>query len=113
MNFEKAREGIEKSQAGEVVEDDALEGGDNVAKEIGQLTAGDQKVVDLEKNLETVALAGELLLICLRRFVIEGVVYGNSDLRGDALHELELRIGDALRREAAKTHSAEAALRGG
>ncbi len=65
MNLEQSGEGVKESEAGEVVVDDALEGGDNAAKEIGQLAAGDEKVVELEKDLEAVALAGELLLISL------------------------------------------------
>jgi hypothetical protein len=65
VNFEQAGEGVKESEASKVVVDDALEGGDNAAKKIGQLAAGDEKVVELEKDLEAVALAGELLLISL------------------------------------------------
>ncbi len=55
-------------------------------------------------------------MIGLRGFEIERVVYGDGDLAGDALHEGEFAVGavgNAARNDAAETHGAEAALRGG
>ncbi len=54
-------------------------------------------------------------MIGLRSFEIERVVYGDGDLAGDALHEGEFAVvfGDAARNDAAETHGAETALRGG
>ena len=79
------------------------------------LEAGDEDVVDFEQDAEAIAFAGELRLIGLRSFEIERVVYGDGDLAGDALHEGEFAVGggDAARDDAAETHGAETALRGG
>ena len=93
--------------------DDALEGGDDAAEHFGEFAAGDEDIVDLEKDLQAVALAGKLRLVGLGSFEIEGIVRGNGDLAGDTLHELKLGVRDALRNDAAETHGAKAALRRG
>ena len=82
-------------------------------KSFGEFARGDEDVVDFEKDLKAVAFAGELRLIGLRGFEIEGVVHGDGHQTGDALHELELGVRDAPGHKAAKTHRAEAALSGG
>ena len=115
VNFEEAVGGIEQGEAGVVVMNDALERGDDAAEEFVGFEAGDEDVVDFEKDAEAIAFTGELRLIGLSVFEIERVVHGDGDLAGDALHEGELAVfsGDAARDEAAETHGAEAALRGG
>jgi hypothetical protein len=105
--------GIEEREAGVVVVDDALESFYDAAEKFGDFATGDEDVVDFEKDLEVVAFAGELGLIGLGSLEIEGIVDGDGDLAGDALHELEFGVGDALGDEAAETHSADAVLGGG
>ena len=58
-------------------------------------------------RLETKTLVG------LRSFKIQCVVDRQGHLAAHALHELQLRIGDALRDKTAKSHCAQTALRGG
>src|SRR6266700_2209248 len=48
-----------------------------------------------------------------RGTVIERVIDSHGDLAGDALHELQLGVRDALRDHAAETHRADPALRRG
>jgi len=113
VNPEQTGLRIEKREAGVVMVNDALESVDDAAEEFGKFAAGDEEIVDFEKNLEPVALAGELRLKGLGSCEIEGVIYGDGDLAGDALHELELGVGDALGNQAAEAHGAEAVLGGG
>ena len=49
----------------------------------------------------------------MRILKIERVINGHGDLAGDALHELQLGVREALRRHAAEAHGADAALRRG
>ena len=91
----------------------AFERGDDAAKEFGEFATRDQDIVDLEKDLEAIAFLRKLFLIGLRRFEVESIIDGYGDLAGDALHELEADGRDALWDEAAKTHRAQAVLRGG
>ena len=93
--------------------DDAFERGNYAGEELRKLAAGDEDIVDFEQHAEAVAFAGELLLISLRRFQIERVVHGYRYLARDALHELQFRVGSALRDRVAEAQSAEAVLRGG
>ena len=113
VNFEQARNRIEKREAGVVMMNDALECGDDAAKKFGEFAAGDQDVVDFEKDLETVAFAGELLLVGLGGFVVECVIDGDGHLAGDALHELKDSVGHAIWDDTAEAHGAETALSGG
>jgi hypothetical protein len=113
VNFEQAGLGIEEREAGVVMVDDALESFYDAAEKFGDFAAGDKDIVDFEKNLEAIAFASELRLIGLGSLEIEGVVNGDGDLAGDALHELELGVSDALGDEAAKAHGTEAVLSGG
>jgi len=113
VNLEQSGLGIEEREAGVVVVNDALEGVDDAAEKFGEFAAGDQKVVDFEKNLEAVALARELRLVGLGGREIQGVINGHGHLAGDALHELQLGVCDALRGKTAETHGAEAVLGGG
>jgi hypothetical protein len=82
-------------------------------KESVGVARGDEEIIDLEENLQAVALTSELLLICFGGLEVEGIVDSDGDLSGDALHELDLRLGDSLRYVAAKAESAEAMLRSG
>src|SRR5229473_3238503 len=90
VNFEQTGFGIEEREAGVVMVNDALESLDDAPEEFRNFTAGDQDVVDFEKNLEAVALARELRLIGLGSLKIEGVIDCDGDLAGDALHELRV-----------------------
>src|SRR2546425_2133685 len=96
VDLEQTGLGIEERQAGVVVVNDALQSVDDAAEKFGEFAAGDQDVVDFEKNLEAVALAGELRLVGLGSFEIEGVIDGDGDLAGDGLHELEVGVGGVL-----------------
>ena len=60
-------------------------------KSSGKLARGNEHVVNLEQDLQPVALAGKLDLISLRSFVIERVIDGHGNLAADALHELQFR----------------------
>jgi hypothetical protein len=113
VDFQKAGGGVAKSETGVVMMNHFFERGDDAAKKVGKLAGGDEHVVHFEKDLEAVALAGELDLIGLGGLVIERVINGDGNLTADALHELKFGIGDALWDEASETHGAEAALRGG
>src|SRR5207245_5184441 len=113
MNFQQAGVRVEERQAGVIVMNDALERGNDAAKNFGDLSADYQNGVDLEENAQAVTLAGELRLVGLGIFEIERVIDGHRDLAGDALHELQLGVRDALRGHAAEAHRADAALRGG
>jgi hypothetical protein len=54
-----------------------------------------------------------LRLIGLGSREIQGVIDSNGHLAGDALHELQFRVSDALGDQPAETHGAEAVLGGG
>jgi hypothetical protein len=113
VNLEQSSLGIEKREAGVVVMNDALQGLDDTAEKFGKFAAGDEDVVDFEKNLEAVALACELRLIGLRSRKVQGIVHSDSDLAGNALHKLQRGVRDALRNQTAEAHGAEAVLGGG
>jgi len=51
-------------------------------------------------------------LISLGSLEIKGIIDRNGHLAGDALHELQLGVRNALRDQTAETHGAEAALGG-
>jgi hypothetical protein len=113
VDFEQAAGRVEKREAGVVMVDDAGEGADNAAENLGEIARGYENVVDFEKDLEAVTLAGELCLLGLGSFKIEGVVHGDGHQTRYSLHKLEFGVRDALRDDAAEAHGAEAALRGG
>ena len=113
MDFQQAGDGIKEREAGVVVVNDALERGNDAAKNFGDLAADHENVVDLQKHAQAVALAGELRLVSLRILKIKRVIDGYGDLAGDALHKLQLGVRDALGNHAAKPHRADAALRRG
>src|SRR5208337_2971277 len=77
------------------------------------IARGDEEIVDLQKNLQAIAFAGELLLRGFGGLEVEGIVDRDGDLSGDSLHEVDLRFSDTLRNVAAETESAEAMLRSG
>ena len=113
VNFEQAGLGIEEGEAGVVVMDDAFDGGNDTAEQFGEFAAGNEDIVDFEKDLEAIAFAHQLRMIGLGRGKVQGVIDGDGDLAGDALHELEFSVRDALGDETAETHGAEAMLSGG
>src|SRR6266478_204855 len=90
--------------------DDAGERGNDAAKKIAQLAAGDQNIVDVQQHLQAVALLGKFFLVRLRGLEIESVVHGDSNLRGDALHELNIGIRNSPRTQPPKAHRAEPVL---
>ncbi len=92
---------------------DASQRGDNAAEKFAEFAAGDQNVVDVQQDLQTVALFGELLLVGLGGLEVESIVHGDGDLSGDALHELNIGIGDGFGQQPAESHGAQAALCGG
>src|SRR6266404_6235900 len=92
---------------------DASERGNDTAEKIAQFAASDQDVVDIEQNLEAVALLGKLVLVCLGGFEIESVVHGDGYLGGHAFHELNIGMGDCFWQQAAEADGAQATLRGG
>ena len=97
VNFEQAADWVEEREASVVVMNDALQSGNDATEQFGQLKAGDQDIVDIQQDAETVAFVGELGLISLRGFEVQRVVDGHGHLAGDALHELQFAFGDALR----------------
>ena len=72
---------------------------------------GDEEIVDLQQNLQTVAFARELLLRGFGGLEIQGIIDSDRDLSGDALHEVDLVLHDSLRNVATKTESAKTMLR--
>ena len=82
-------------------------------KKGGDIASADQKIVDFEQDLQAIALKSKLLLVSLGGLEVESIVDGDSNLRGNALHEFDFGIADALRNVAAKTDGAQAMLRGG
>ena len=113
VNLEQPGLGIEEREAGVVVVNDALESLDDAAEKFREFSAGDQEIVDFEKNLQAVALARELGLVGLGSREIKGIINSDGYLAGDALHELQLGVCDALGDQTAETHGAEAMLGGG
>jgi len=113
VDFQETRGFIEQGQAGVVVLDDGLQRRNDTVEERGDIPGGDEKVVDLKEDLQAVAFARELLLVSLSGLEVDGVVNGNGGLRGDALHEDDFGVGDALRSITAEAEGAEAMLRGG
>ena len=110
VNSQCFRGGIKQGQAGVVVVNDALEAGNDAREKFGEFAARNQDVVDFEQHAETVALTRQLLLVGLRRFQIQRIVHRYRYLTGDALHELEFRVGDALRNGVPETHGPEPVL---
>jgi len=113
VDFEQSGLGVAERETGVVVVDDALESLYDAAEKFGDFATGDEDIVDFEENLEAIALASELRLIGLGSLKIKGIIDGNGYLAGDALHELEFGVGDALGDEAAEAHGAEAMLGSG
>src|SRR6266404_672596 len=93
--------------------DDAGERGNDPAEKIAQFATSDQDVVDIEQNLQAVSLLGEFLLGGLCGLKVQRIVHGDGYLRRDALHELNVRIGNGLWTNPSKTHGAKTVLRGG
>ena len=54
-------------------------------KYVPEFQARDHRVVDIEKQAQTIAFVREELLSRLNALVVEGVLYGNRDLFGDLL----------------------------
>lgn len=93
--------------------DDGLERGNDAVEQSGDVAGGEQDVVDAEKDLEAIAFAGELALVGLSGFEVDGVVDGDGGLCGDPLHEGDFGVGNAVGNVTAKAEGAEAMLRGG
>ena len=93
--------------------DNGPERRNDTAKKSFNIASADEKIVDFEQDLQAVPLKGELLLVSLSGFKVESVVNGDSDLRGNALHEFDFGVAHAMRNIAAETDSTEAMLRGG
>ena len=87
MNLEEAGSGIQQGETGVIVLKGGLERRDDAAEESGHISSADEEIVDGKEGLEAVAFACKLPLIGLGGFKIDGVVHGNGDLSGDALHE--------------------------
>src|SRR4029077_5311814 len=83
------------------------------AKQVAQLAAGDVHIVDIQQDLKAIALQGEFLLGGLRGLKVKRVVHGDGRLCRDALHELNIRIGNGLGTNPSKTHGAKTVLRSG
>src|SRR5260370_22533189 len=91
MDFQQASGGVEKREAGEVVMNDALEGGNDATENLADLAADHQNIVDLQKNAQAGALAGELRFFGPRNLENEGGVGGPGKLNGDAPPEFPLQ----------------------
>src|SRR5260221_9568639 len=92
---------------------DASKSCNDAAKKIAQLAAGHQDVVYVQQDLQAIALLGKFLLRGLRGLEVQRIVHGDGHLRRDALHELNVRIGNGLWTNPSKAHGAKTVLRGG
>src|SRR5580693_3299792 len=113
MNFEEAGGLIDERETGVVVLDHGFERRNNTFEEGSDVAGADQKIVDVEKHLQTVSFPGQLLLISLSGFKVEGIVDGDRHLNRDTLHEFDFGVAHTLRNIAAETNSAKAMLRRG
>jgi CDI toxin RNase A-like protein len=113
VDFQQRARLIQQREAGVVMLNHGFERRDDTFEESGDVAGADQEIVDFEKHTKAVALAGELALVGLGVFEINGVVDGHGNLGGNALHEFDFRVADALWDEAAKTQGPETMLRGG
>ncbi len=111
VNAQPVCSAIEQGQAGVVMMNHASESRNDAAKQVAQLAAGDEHIVYIQQDLKAIALLGQFLLGGLRRFEVERVVHGHGNLCRDALHELNIRIGNGLRTNPSKTHGAKTVLR--
>src|SRR5258708_30065865 len=112
MNTQPVGRLVEKRQAGVIVMNDASKSGNDAAKKIAQFAAGNQNIVDVQQDLQAVALLGKLVLIGLGGFEVQSVVHSDSDLSSDAFHELNVGIGDGFCQQTAKAYNAPPKLCG-
>ena len=96
-----------------LVRHDSAEAGRDAGEQLAQLQLRNHGVSDVEQRLQTVALTGELELVFVGRFRVQGIVDGHRDLRRHAPHELQLDVVDAMRREITEAQRPELAMRGG
>jgi hypothetical protein len=76
-----------EGKTGVVVGNDFAEARRDGSKQVLQVQAGHDRVIDLERQSEMVQLAGQLPLRGLRAFVVQHVVHGDGHLLGDLLEK--------------------------
>ena len=113
MNLQKAGYGIEQRQAGIVMVNHPLQCGHDSPKQLWKLQTVDQHIVHFQQNAQPVALPCQLRLVSLRGFQVQRVVHRYRNLAGHPLHELQLTVGNALRRQTPESHRSHAPLRRG
>ena len=113
VDLEKAGGRVKKREAGVIVRDNGPERRNDAAKKGFDIASADEEIVDFEQDLQAIALKSKLFLVSLSGLKVESIVDGDSNLRGNALHEFDFGIAHAMRNVAAKTDGAESMLRGG
>ena len=81
---------IVDDQVAKFVADEAPQRLGDGLEQLAQVQARDHRIGDVEQHLQAVALAGELLLVALRAFVVEDIFDGHGHLPGNVLQELEV-----------------------
>ena len=79
-------------QAGGIVRDDPPQAGGKRLKQVAQLEVRNHAVVDLEHQLQPVALARQFVLQSQAFFVVQRIVEGNGHLRRHQLGKLNFRL---------------------
>src|SRR5208283_6150935 len=74
VDLQQSGRGIEKREAGVIVAKHGLERRDDALEESVGIARGDEEIVDLQKNLQAIAFAGELLLRGFGGLEVEGIV---------------------------------------
>ena len=86
MNAVLTRVRVEEQQAAAVVLNDASQTGADRHEHLLHAEVRHDGVVDLEQQLQPIALALELPLRRLRALVVEDVVHGNGDLTATSMN---------------------------
>ena len=84
----------------------AQRGGDRLEERLG-IEAAHHRVIDFEQGAQPVALARQLLFVCLRRFIIQRIVHRHGHLPRHLLHELYILRGIGVRRTRAEIQPAQ------
>ena len=104
--------GVVHGEARVIVGDDAPETGRDRAEERAPVEVRDERIVDVEQQLEAVALPRELVLRLLGRLVVERVVDGQRYLARELVQDLDVGVGEGVFVLAREAEAAETAERG-
>ena len=98
-------------QAGVLVRDDAAQAFGDGAEERARLERRGDGVVDVEQELQPIAVVAQLALGLFRRLVMQRVVDCERDLAGELLQESDLGGREGVRMAAGNAETAEPAQR--